>query len=80
MEEITDENLLEDQARAGAVDPLDLRGARSPWRRAGAWPVGLVDHYAAGRRGDRRAMPAAARTPEGFASYLSAWLDERKAA
>jgi glutaconate CoA-transferase subunit A len=76
VEEITDENLVEDRARAGAVIPSIYveRVALAP---RGAWPVGLVDHYP--QDGPEIARyAAAARTPEGFASYLSTWLDERK--
>ena len=78
VEEITDQNLLEDRARAGAVIPSIYvdRVALAP---QGAWPVGLVDHYPQDEAEIAR-YTAAARTPEGFASYLNAWLGERRAA
>jgi glutaconate CoA-transferase subunit A len=78
VEEITDENLLEDGARAGAVIPSIYvdRIALAP---RGAWPVGLVDHYPQDGAEIAR-YTAAARTPEGFAGYLNAWLGERRAA
>lgn len=78
VEEITDQNLLEDEARAGAVIPsiyMD-RVALAP---QGAWPVGLVDHYSQDEAEIAR-YAAAARTPEGFASYLNDWLGQRRAA
>lgn len=78
VEQITDESLVEDRARAGAVIPSIYveRVALAP---RGAWPVGLVDHYP--QDGQEIARYAtAARTAEGFASYLSTWLDERRAA
>jgi glutaconate CoA-transferase subunit A len=78
VEEITDDNLLEDRGRAGAVIPSIYveRVALAP---RGAWPVGLVDHYQEDGQEIAR-YAAAARTPEGFAGHLSAWLGERKAA
>ena len=78
VEQITDENLIDDKARAGAVIP-SIYVERIALAARGAWPVGLVDHYP--RDGLEIARyAAAARTPEGFAGYLSAWLDERRAA
>jgi glutaconate CoA-transferase subunit A len=78
VEEITDQNLLEDQARAGAVLPAIYveRVALAP---RGAWPVGLMDHYAQDGTEIAR-YAAAARTPEGFTGYLDAWLGERRVA
>ena len=78
VEEITDQNLLEDTARAGAVIPSIYVDSVALAPR-GAWPVGLVDHYPQDETEIAR-YTAAARTPEGFASYLSAWLGERRAA
>lgn len=78
VEEITDENLVEDRARAGAVIP-SIYVERIALAPRGAWPVGLVDRYPADAPEIAR-YAAAARTAEGFASYLSTWLDERKAA
>lgn len=78
VEEIVDQNLLEDQARAGAVLPSIYvdRVALAP---RGAWPVGLVDHYPQDDVEIARYV-AAARTAGGFTGYLSAWLDERRVA
>ena len=78
VEEITDQNLLEDEARAGAVIPSIYvdRVALAP---QGAWPVGLVDHYPQDEAEIAR-YTAAARTAEGFASYLNDWLGQRQAA
>jgi glutaconate CoA-transferase, subunit A len=78
VEKITDQNLLEDQARAGAVLPSIYVDsvALAPH---GAWPLGLVDHYAQDDAEMAR-YAAAARTPEGFAGYLEAWLEERMVA
>jgi glutaconate CoA-transferase subunit A len=78
VEEITDANLLEDQARAGAVIPSIYvdRIALAP---LGAWPVGLVDHYAQDEAEIAR-YTAAARTRQGFDRYLEQWLNEQVAA
>ncbi len=78
VEEITDRNLLEDQTRAGAVIPSPYidRIALAP---RGAWPVGLVDHYAQDEAEIAR-YAAAARTPEGFAGYVEGWLGKHSRA
>ncbi len=78
VEEITDDDLLQDQARAGAVIPAIYvdRIALAP---RGAWPVGLVDRYPQDEAQVAR-YAAAARTAEGFADYLSEWLGARRQA
>jgi glutaconate CoA-transferase subunit A len=78
VEEITDQNLLEDPARAGAVIP-SIYVERIALAPRGAWPVGLVDHYAQDEAEIAR-YAAAARTAEGFAGYLTGWLGDRRAA
>jgi glutaconate CoA-transferase subunit A len=78
VEEITDRNLLEDPARAGAVIP-SLYVERIALAPRGAWPVGLVDHYAQDEAEIAR-YAAAARTLEGFAGYVEGWLGERSRA
>ena len=75
VEQIVDHESPRGQARAGAVHAFDLYGAGSPWRRSGAWPVGLPDHYSQDEAEIAR-YAAAARTPEGFADYLNDWLGE----
>jgi glutaconate CoA-transferase subunit A len=78
VEEITDDDLLQDQARAGAVIPSIYvdRIALAP---RGAWPVGLVDRYPQDEAQVAR-YAALARTAEGFADYLSEWLGARRQA
>lgn len=78
VEEITDDNLLEDEARAGATLPAIYveKIAVAP---RGAWPVGLVDRYPQDEAEIAR-YAAAARTAEGFAGYLDGWLGGQKAA
>jgi len=78
VEQVTDQNLLEDPARAGAVLPA-IYVEKVAVARRGAWPVGLVDHYAQ-EEAEIARYAAAARTAEGFARYLDAWLGEQQAA
>ena len=78
VEEITDTNLLEDQARASAVIP-SIYVERIALARRGAWPVGLVDGYPQDETEVAR-YAALARTAEGFAQYLSDWLGTRRQA
>jgi glutaconate CoA-transferase subunit A len=78
VEEITDENLLEDEARAGAVIP-SIYVERIALAPRGAWPVGLMDCYAPDEAEIARYADLA-RTPEGFARYLNQWLGERRQA
>lgn len=76
VEAITDDDLLEDQARAGAVIPSIYveRVALAP---RGAWPVGLVDRYSQDEPEIAR-YATLARTAEGFADYLNEWLGARR--
>jgi glutaconate CoA-transferase subunit A len=78
VEEITDANLLEDQARAGAVIP-SIYVERIALAPRGAWPVGLVDAYPQDETEVAR-YATLARTAEGFAQYLSDWLGARRQA
>lgn len=72
VEAMTDENLLEDQARAGATLPAIYvdRIALAP---RGAWPLGMPDHYGQDEDELSRYM-GMARTREGFEAYLAQWL------
>jgi glutaconate CoA-transferase subunit A len=78
VEEITDDDLLQDQARAGAVIPSIYvdKVALAP---RGAWPLGLVDRYPQDEAQVAR-YAALARTAEGFADYLNEWLGARRQA
>jgi len=78
VEQIVDHDLLADPARAGAVLPAIYveQVALAP---RGAWPVALPDHYAQDDEEIAR-YATAARTPEGFADYLEAWLEDRRVA
>ena len=78
VEEITDDNLLEDQARAGAVIP-SIYVEKIALAPRGAWPVGLVDRYPQDEAQIAR-YAALARTAEGFADYLSEWLGTHRQA
>ena len=72
VEAITDDNLIEDQARAGATLPAIYvdQIALAP---QGAWPLGLQDHYEADETELARYM-SMAKTREGFDSYVAQWL------
>lgn len=78
VEHITDDDLLQDQARAGAVLPSIYVDAiaHAP---NGAWPLGLQDHYAPDEAEIARYM-GLAKTAEGFAAYVDAWLGEHAVA
>jgi len=78
VEEIVDANLLEDEARAGAVIPAIYveRIAHAP---RGAWPLGLADCYAQDETELAR-YAELARTSEGFARYLDEWLGTQRRA
>lgn len=78
VEEISDQNLLEDEARAGAVIP-SIYVENIALAPRGAWPVGLMDCYAPDEVEIARYADLA-RTPEGFARYLDQWLGERRQA
>jgi glutaconate CoA-transferase subunit A len=78
VEEITDDDLLEDEARAGAVLPA-IYVTRIAVAKQGAWPLGLLDHYPMDDASIGRYV-SMAKTREGFASFLDEWLDRRRAA
>jgi glutaconate CoA-transferase subunit A len=78
VEAITDDDLLEDQARAGAVIPSIYVESVALAPR-GAWPVGLVDRYSQDEPEISR-YATLARTAEGFADYLTEWLGARRQA
>ena len=74
VEETTDENLLDDDSRAGAVLPAIYVSHISVVRN-GAWPLALGDHY----RADKEALTnytTLARTEEGFAQFMEQWLEK----
>ena len=75
VEAITDEDLLQDQARAGAVLPSIYVDAiaHAP---NGAWPLGLQDYYSVDDVAIARYM-GMAKTAEGFAAYVDDWLGQR---
>jgi glutaconate CoA-transferase subunit A len=78
VEEITDGNLLEDEARAGGVIPALYVTAIAHAPR-GAWPLGFLDRY----EGDSPVLAryaSMARTVEGFAQFIEGWLETRVAA
>jgi glutaconate CoA-transferase subunit A len=73
VEEVTDENLLDDNSRAGAVLPA-IYVSRIAIAKRGAWPLGLGDYYA----NDEEALSryaATARSDDGFAQYVEEWLN-----
>jgi glutaconate CoA-transferase subunit A len=78
VEEITDDDLLEDDARAGAVLPA-IYVTRVALAKQGAWPLGLLDRYPMDEAAVARYV-SLAKTREGFASFLDDWLDQRRAA
>lgn len=72
VEEITDENLLDDDSRAGAVLPA-IYVSRIAVVRRGAWPLALGDQYPDDEATlSRYAMLA--RTEEGFGHFIEEWL------
>jgi glutaconate CoA-transferase subunit A len=78
VEEITDEDLLADEARAGAVLPAIYVSAIAHAPR-GAWPLGFHDRYAADDAFIARYVTVA-RTQEGFDAFLREWLGQPEAA
>jgi glutaconate CoA-transferase subunit A len=78
VEALTGEDLLADEARAGAVLPaIYVSGiAQAP---RGAWPLGFLDRYPADDAFIARYV-AAARTQEGFDAFLREWLGQPAAA
>ena len=77
VEEITDDNLLEDEARAGAVLPA-IYVTRVAVAKRGAWPLGLLDRYPADETALTRYV-SMARTREGFASFVADWPHQQRA-
>jgi len=78
VEAITDQNLLDDEARAGAVIP-SIYVERIALAPQGAWPVGLADCYPQDEA-DLARYAALAATREGFARYLDEWLGAQRRA
>lgn len=78
VEEITDDDLLQDAARAGAVLP-SLYVTHVAVARRGAWPLALWDLYPDDEAALARYVEAAG-TGEGFAQLLDEWLDAARAA
>lgn len=78
VEETVDDDLLADPDRAGAVIPA-LYVDRIAVAPRGAWPLGLPGRYAPDDAALGR-YAQAARTREGFASWLAAWLASAPAA
>lgn len=74
VEAITDDNLIEDEDRAGSTLPAIYvdQIALAP---KGAWPIGLQDHYGIDEAEMARYM-ALAKTREGFDEYLAQWLGQ----
>lgn len=72
VEEVVEDDLLADSDRAGAVIPA-LYVDRIAVAPRGAWPLGLPGRYAPDDAALGR-YARAARTREGFASWLAAWL------
>ena len=73
VEDVTDENLLDDDSRAGAVLPA-IYVSRIAIAKRGAWPLGLGDYYADDEKALSR-YAALARSDEGFAQYVEEWLN-----
>lgn len=78
VERITDDNLLDDPARAGAVLP-SIYVSEIAVAARGAWPVALWDVYPEDEAALAR-YAALARTRDGFARFLSDWPDGQRAA
>jgi len=76
VEAITDGNLLDDDARAGAVLPAIYINKISV-EKNGCWPLGLDDFYP-----DDEAMLARyatlARTSDGFNQFIEEWLSDER--
>jgi glutaconate CoA-transferase subunit A len=72
VEERVEDDLLQDPDRAGAVIPA-LYVDRIALAPRGAWPLGLPGRYAPDDAALGR-YAQAARTREGFATWLTAWL------
>ncbi len=78
VEEITDEDLLRDDARAGSVLPA-IYVTHVARARQGAWPLGLLDRQAIDSDEVARYV-AMAKTREGFDAYLQGWLGRHREA
>lgn len=78
VEEIVDGDLLEDEARAGAVLP-SIYVSQVAVAKHGAWPLAFLDRYPMDEAAVTRYL-SLARTPEGFAAFVDAWLGGRAAA
>jgi glutaconate CoA-transferase, subunit A len=78
VEEITDDNLLEDEARAGAVLPA-IYVTRIAVAKHGAWPLSLLDRYPTDEAALARYV-SMARTREGFASFVADWPGQERVA
>lgn len=78
VEAITDDNLLDDEARVGSVLPSMYvdEVALAP---RGAWPLGCPDRYPIDEDALQR-YATMARSPEGFAAWLQGWLGAQRAA
>ena len=78
VEEITEDNLLDDDARNGGVLPAIYvtQIAHAP---RGAWPLELWDIYP-NDDAELSRYATAARTRDGFSQYIAAWLQAEKAA
>jgi glutaconate CoA-transferase subunit A len=73
VEAVTDENLLDDDSRAGAVLPA-IYVSRISVAQRGAWPLGLGDDYP----GDEKELAryaALARSDDGFTQFIEEWLN-----
>jgi glutaconate CoA-transferase subunit A len=73
VEDVTDDNLLDDDSRAGAVLPA-IYVSRIAVAKRGAWPLGLGDYYANDEKTLSR-YAASARSDDGFAQYVEEWLN-----
>ena len=74
VEETTDQNLLDDDARAGAVLPA-IYVSRIAVAKRGSWPLALGDRYPHDQTVlERYAMLA--RTREGFGQFIEEWLSQ----
>jgi len=73
VEAMTDDNLLDDDSRAGAVLPA-IYVSRIAVAKRGAWPLGLGDYYADDETELAR-YATLARTDDGFAQFIEEWLN-----
>jgi glutaconate CoA-transferase subunit A len=73
VEAVTDENLLDDDSRAGAVLPA-IYVSRIAVAKRGAWPLALGDYYADDET-ELSKYATLARTDEGFAQFIEEWLN-----